>query len=58
MTKWIVVSKTIPINGTPFSSWPDAKFYSEEEGLALVEKRKTLRPQMDYVAIKVESDEI
>ena len=58
MTKWIIVNKTVPENETPEYSWPDAKFYSEEEAQDLIEKRKTINPQLNYVAIKIESDEL
>lgn len=58
MIKWIVVNKTVPENKTPEYSWPDAKFYSEEEAQAVIEKRKTINPQLNYVALKIESDEL
>lgn len=58
MTKWIVVNKTVPKNGTPAYSWPDAKFYSEEEAQAIIEKRKSINTDLNYVAVKIESDEL
>lgn len=58
MSKWIVVNKTIPVNGTPAYSWPDAKFYTKDEAIALVEKRKNLNSQLNYVALEIESDEL